>query len=1161
MRIERFAPLASTSLAAPISSSDTSISVVSAVGFPTEGDFRVLIDSELLLVTAVSGTTWTVQRGKENTTAAAHAAAAVVSGYLSAESLEKRLMDSQNQFWYPMLKRTGAQVTRVAADFTTLGSSPGTISNGPTTELIYTPGLHTNNTRLAGATLTTEPTQNATQGYSITANLHAPAAVRNVSPAFLGEKYGLGWRNSVGGQCLVALQFAGGNFVVWRMSTFLAFNSQVLSLTVPEASSYWIRATKYPGATSATTLLEFSISTDGVTFFPVYSETESAFMTDSNQVGLWVNNPVTASKPIVAKAWVEQVVYTPAASDTLTITEPNVAATPVTIHSVSASCTLTLTEAATSFIDGSGIDVAGTCTLTATDSADGIRETTGDATCTLVVSDSATPFQVLPVSSSDTQVMVDQASTLLVANASGTCTLVPTDSSSASLVAASDATCSLTPTDTATVSTLVSSDASCTLVPTDSASSVVVFPVDASCTLAPTDVASASAVFETSGACTLAPTDVASASAVFVASGSCTLAPTDVASASAVFATSGSCTLTPTDDATVSTLVASDASCTLAPTDVASASAVFETSGSCTLAPTDVASASAVFETSGSCTLAPTGVASASAVFATSGSCTLVPTDVASASAVFATSGSCTLAPTDDATVSTLVSADASCTLVPTDVASATAVLSPTASCTLAPTESATASAVFATSGSCTLSATDVAALALVQGATGSCTLLPTDAATGSILQTGTASCALTLTDSASEVLLQGGLASCTLTATDVAAATMTLVAAASCTLVPLDSASSASVLGGTATCTLTVTDLGSAAVVIEVTASDALTVTDRSDLDEPEPSEDFLDEMFDAATAALIRNVSATEDLTSISEQFIPPETLITTDTGLRDAASAYGDVELAATDTIGLWDAANRVWIPSTALSSSADDSLTITDQARQLIDLTASDSLTLTELATEVVGPVATESLSVSDSASATIDYAPVSASDVLGLNETIILELNRGEVGSAYVDPDDPFCGCCVETNYAPFVGSGPAPPLPYPAPGSVDGFRLQWPATGLVTDELILRNPNFGDQRRITTVRINRESRGGALQIYRDPLWPQVESLVVQFSALKETEAKALQDFILNHLGDEIRIIDHENRVWRGIIVIPDDPIVEDRRCSWTGSFSFEGVLV
>lgn len=72
MSVELFANNAQTTLNGGINNSVTSITVTSASGFPATGNFRILIDSEIMIVTAVSSNTFTVTRGAESTTAASH---------------------------------------------------------------------------------------------------------------------------------------------------------------------------------------------------------------------------------------------------------------------------------------------------------------------------------------------------------------------------------------------------------------------------------------------------------------------------------------------------------------------------------------------------------------------------------------------------------------------------------------------------------------------------------------------------------------------------------------------------------------------------------------------------------------------------------------------------------------------------------------------------------------------------------------------------------------------------------------------------------------------------------------------------------------------------------------------------------------------------------
>ncbi len=73
---------ASTTLSAAITTTgQTSITVVSATGFPGSGNYCIQIESEVLQVTAGQGTTtWTVTRGFNGSAAATHLISTVVTG-------------------------------------------------------------------------------------------------------------------------------------------------------------------------------------------------------------------------------------------------------------------------------------------------------------------------------------------------------------------------------------------------------------------------------------------------------------------------------------------------------------------------------------------------------------------------------------------------------------------------------------------------------------------------------------------------------------------------------------------------------------------------------------------------------------------------------------------------------------------------------------------------------------------------------------------------------------------------------------------------------------------------------------------------------------------------------------------------------------------------
>lgn len=81
----------STTLVADIDDSQTAIVV--AVQAPASANFRILIGGELMLVTDNSTLTWTVTRGVESTTAAAHSAGAVLTAVITAEGLNQFVED------------------------------------------------------------------------------------------------------------------------------------------------------------------------------------------------------------------------------------------------------------------------------------------------------------------------------------------------------------------------------------------------------------------------------------------------------------------------------------------------------------------------------------------------------------------------------------------------------------------------------------------------------------------------------------------------------------------------------------------------------------------------------------------------------------------------------------------------------------------------------------------------------------------------------------------------------------------------------------------------------------------------------------------------------------------------------------------------------------
>lgn len=98
--------------------------------------------------------------------------------------------------------------------------------------------------------------------------------------------------------------------------------------------------------------------------------------------------------------------------------------------------------------------------------------------------------------------------------------------------------------------------------------------------------------------------------------------------------------------------------------------------------------------------------------------------------------------------------------------------------------------------------------------------------------------------------------------------------------------------------------------------------------------------------------------------------------------------------------------------------------------------------------------------------------------------------------------------------------------------------------------VVLRNPELGDIRRINTYTENRETIGGELKSVKDSGWPnkQIRSFVIH--ALSQTVAEQFRDALEASAGLQVKITDHNNEVWQGVIISnPNDIITQrDQNC-------------
>ncbi|MGH7487131.1 MAG: hypothetical protein ACREMY_16235 [bacterium] len=112
---ELYANKAASTLDGDIDDSVTTLDVVDASTFPSGGNFRIIIDSEIMIVTAVSSETFTVTRGAESTTAASHSDGQAVTHVLTAASLALVTLSVQQALGTSISQATNQSISNMTS--------------------------------------------------------------------------------------------------------------------------------------------------------------------------------------------------------------------------------------------------------------------------------------------------------------------------------------------------------------------------------------------------------------------------------------------------------------------------------------------------------------------------------------------------------------------------------------------------------------------------------------------------------------------------------------------------------------------------------------------------------------------------------------------------------------------------------------------------------------------------------------------------------------------------------------------------------------------------------------------------------------------------------------------------------------------------------------
>lgn len=274
MRQERFANDAETTLSSAIDDSTTSVAVNDASDFPSEGDFRVIIENELMLVTAVSGNTFTVVRGYESTVAAAHAESESIFHIITSGGLEKYIQEGVPLFGESSLPGTfnlkdASGVTLDASDFTWVNQGTATatdLDNGPILMYDMTAGGNRILSRSAPST-----------PYTITAAFRPHLQHLTTCSVFLGFR-----ESSTGKLSLIAICKSQEHFV-YNYSDPSTFNSAVWARTTYPYNTHihWLRISD-DGAN-----IKFETSMTGLAWQELANPSRTSYMAGGPDQVVW----------------------------------------------------------------------------------------------------------------------------------------------------------------------------------------------------------------------------------------------------------------------------------------------------------------------------------------------------------------------------------------------------------------------------------------------------------------------------------------------------------------------------------------------------------------------------------------------------------------------------------------------------------------------------------------------------------------------------------------------------------------------------------------------------------------------------------------------------------------------------------------------------------
>lgn len=199
------ANLAATTLNGGIDDTTTTVVVTDGTVFPSTGNFRIRVDSELMLVTARSTHTLTVERGIESTTGASHLDTTTVRLVATGGAVERFLEDGWFNVGYgrPLGIYNDAGTDRlVSTDFTAINQETATVEDQVGTILLRCPPASGTDLRLFCRTAPSTP-------YAYIGAFQCCCPLGNSGNE--AQHFGMGFRESSTGEFTVLMYVTQGH--------------------------------------------------------------------------------------------------------------------------------------------------------------------------------------------------------------------------------------------------------------------------------------------------------------------------------------------------------------------------------------------------------------------------------------------------------------------------------------------------------------------------------------------------------------------------------------------------------------------------------------------------------------------------------------------------------------------------------------------------------------------------------------------------------------------------------------------------------------------------------------------------------------------------------------------------------------------------------------